>query len=336
MKRMILGVAMLGLFLGASIFSLAFAQEKKILIRYTHQHPTNFSFHKGAEVFCKYVEEKTNGRVKFEMYPASQLYKASETIKAVTGGSVEMGHVTIDEFGTHFPMGYIFYQPFLVNTEDARLSVTKGMVAKIFEKEAARVGAKIMFYMRHDNLSWIGNNKRPLKVLKDFEGTLIRTTPGMVGILEAFGARGVRMNVDEVYMAMQRGTVDGCLSTPSSATNRRWEEVSKYSTVYDMVAVYNVALINMNFWSKLPPDIQKIMLEGNLEAEKFVNGIAQKEEDEAIEILKKKTQLYVLPPQEVTQWAKATQIVIDNYVKKGGPLVKEAVDELYRLQQAKK
>ncbi len=103
-----------------------------------------------------------------------------------------------------------------------------------------------------------------------------------------------------------------------------------------MVAVYNVALINMNFWSKLPPDIQKIMLEGNLEAEKFVNGIAQKEEDEAIEILKKKTQLYVLPPQEVTQWAKATQIVIDNYVKKGGPLVKEAVDELYRLQQAKK
>jgi len=282
------------------------------------------------------VEQKTNGRVKIELYPTSQLYKASETIKAVTSGAVEMGHVTADEFGTHFPIGYIFYQPFLVNIEEARLSVTKGKVAKIFEKEAARVGAKILYYMRHDNLSWIGNNKRPLKVLKDFEGTLIRTTPGMVSILEAWGARGVRMNVDEVYMAMQRGTVDGCLSTPSSATNRRWEEVSKYSTVFDMVAVYNIGLINTGFWSKLPPDIQKIMLDANLAVEKFVSGMAQKEEDEGIEILKKKTQLYVLPPQEVNQWEKATKVVIDNYVKKGGPLVKEAVDELYRLKQAKK
>ena len=54
------------------------------------------------------------------------------------------------------------------------------------------------------------------------------------------------------------------------------------------------------------------------------------------EILKKKTEAYFLPPEEVKQWEKATKVVIDNYVKKGGPLVKEAVDELYRLKQAKK
>jgi TRAP-type C4-dicarboxylate transport system substrate-binding protein len=336
MKRVILRSSMAILFLGTLMVSAAFGQEKQILIRYTHQHPTHMSFHKGGEVFCKYVEQKSNGRVKFEMYPASQLYKASETIKAVTSGAVEMGHVTMDEFGTHFPMGYITYQPFLIDSDEARLSVTKGKVAAIFEKEAARVGGKIMFYMPHDKGCWIGNNKRPLKVLKDFDGVLIRTTPGQVPILEALGAKGVRMNVDEVYMAMQRGTVDGCLSSPSSATDRKWEDVTKYSTILDLVAVYNTALMNMNFWNKLPADIQKIMLEGNLEAEKFVQKMAKEKEDEALEILKKKTQLYVLPPDEASKWEKATTGVIDNYVKKGGPIVKEAVEELYRIKKANK
>jgi C4-dicarboxylate-binding protein DctP len=336
MKRIIRGASMVVLFLGTFMFSNAFGQEKQILIRYTHQHPTHFSFHKGVVVFSKYVEQKTNGRVKFEIYPASQLYKTSEIIKAVTSGSVEMGHVVIDEFGTQFPMGYITYQPFLVSSEEARLSVTKGKIAAVFEKEAARLGAKIMAYMTHDKASWIGNNKRPLKELKDFEGTLIRSSPGQVPILEALGAKGVRMNTDEVYMALQRGTVDGCLSNPSSATNRRWEEVSKYSTVLNLIGTYIVSLTNRTFWNKLPPDIQKIMLDGSLEAEKVVNEIAQKEEDDAIEILRKKTQLYILPPQEAKQWEKATRVVIDNYVKKGGPLVKEAVEELDRIKQAKK
>jgi C4-dicarboxylate-binding protein DctP len=173
-------------------------------------------------------------------------------------------------------------------------------------------------------------------VPKDFEKTLIRTTPGMVATLEALGAKGVRMNVDEVYMALQRGTVDGCLSAPSSATNRRWEEVTKYSTIINMMSYINVALINLNFWNKLPADVQKIMLEGNQEAEIFVEAIAEKELEEALKILTRKTQIYFPKAEEIDLWEKATQPVIDNYVKKGGPLVKEAVEEINRIKMKAK
>ena len=67
MKGVLLRSSMGVLFLATFMLSGAFGQEKQILIRYTHQHPTNMSFHKGGEVFCKYVEQKSNGRVKFEM-----------------------------------------------------------------------------------------------------------------------------------------------------------------------------------------------------------------------------------------------------------------------------
>jgi TRAP-type C4-dicarboxylate transport system substrate-binding protein len=336
MKNVICAASMVILLGGIFMLPQAFGQEKQILIRYSHQHPTNFSFHKGAESFCKYVEQKTNGRVKFEMYPASQLYKASETIKAVASGAVDMGHVVVDEFGTNFPLGYISYLPYMANNDAARLSITEGKIHEMMEKEAARIGVKLMFYMPHDINSWIGNNKRPLKILKDFEGVLIRTTPGEVSTIVALGGKGVRMNVDEVYMAMQRGTVDGCLSRPSSATNRRWEEVSKYTTIFNMAFAYNQSFINMNLWNKLPPDIQKIMLEGNRVAQKYSTELIQKDEADAIEILKKKTQLHVQIPDESAQWEKATRVDVDDYLKKGGTFVKEAVEELSRIKKQAK
>lgn len=313
-------------------FSSAYGQEKKILIRYTHQHPTMFSFHKGAERFTKLVEQKSNGRVKFELYPASQLYKGSETVKAVTSGAVEMGHCVVDEWGLIFPLADIFMQPFLVTSKEVRREITRGKVGESLEKEMIRVGARPLFWMPHDFLSVFLNNKRPLKVPKDFEGLLIRTTPGTLAMVEALGAKAVRMNVDEVYMGLQRGTIDGTWTAPSSGTNRKWQEVSKYSTIIDIVTVYNVAFVNTNFWNKLPADIQKVMNEASDEAEKWVEEIAVKEQDEAVQILKEKTQAYFPTPQEVSLWESATQRVVENFVKKGGPTEKSAVDEVYRMK----
>ena len=308
------------------------AEEKPLLIRYTHQHPTTFSFHKGAEKFAKLVEEKSEGKVRFELYPASQLYRASETVKAVTSGDVEMGHCVIDEWGLVFPLANIFMQPFMVTSHEVRRELTRGKLGALLEKEMVKAGARPMFWMPHDFLSVFFNNKRPLKVPTDFEGLLIRTTPGTQAMVEALGAKAVRMNVNDVYMALKRGTVDGTWTAPSSGTNRKWYEVSKYSTIIDMVTIYNVSFINEKFWTSLPKKTQDIMKESAEEAQSYVEGIALEEQDKAVQILKDRTEAYFPSAQEVTLWKSATQTVVDDLIRAGGPTVALAVEEIRRMK----
>lgn len=314
------------------IYSFAFGKEKTILIRYTHIHPTTYSYHMGAEKFAKLVEGRSNGRVKIELYPASQLYKASETIKAVTSGAVEMGHCVVDEWGLIIPLADIFTQPFLVNTAEVRKELIEGKIGQMLEKEMVKVGAKPMFWMPYDYMSVFINNKRSLRVPDDFKGLLIRTTPGAMGIVEALGGKAVRMNVGELYMALQRGTIDGVLTGPSAVKNRKLYEVSKYSTLLDMVTYYNVAVMNTSFWNKLPEDIQKILKEAAKEAERYTEEVALKEQNEGIEIIKEKTQVYFPTVEELKLWEASTRPVVEAYEKKGDPLVKAAIEEINRIK----
>ena len=332
MKRTVSLIAFSCFFLSVFMCASGFGQEKKFVIRYVHQHPSNYSYYKGVEQFAASVEKKSNGRVKFEVYPASQLYKPSEIVKAVTSGDVEMGHCVQDEWGLVFPLANIFTQPFLVTTQELRTELTKGKLSEAIAKEMTKAGAKPLFWMPFDYVSVFLNNKRPLRTPKDFQGLLIRTTPGTMAMVEALGAKAVRLNVDDVYMAMQRGTVDGTWTGPSTVINRKWHEVSKYATFVEMVTIYNVAFVNVNFWNKLPADLQNIIMGAGDEAEKWVEDVCVKEQNDAIELIKKKSQAIILTPQETDPWELATQMVVQNYEKKGGPEIKAAVEELNRLR----
>lgn len=330
-KKILWTISLLAFFM-AILSSPAIGADKQIIVRYSHQHPTTFSFHKGAEKFAEVVEAKSKGRVKFELYPASQLYRASETVKAVTSGDVEMGHCVIDEWGLVFPLANIFMQPFMVTSKEARRELTRGKSGAAIEQQMIKAGARPLFWMPHDSLSVFFNNKRPLKVPKDFEGLLIRTTPGTQAMVQALGAKAVRMNVNDVYMALKRGTVDGTWTAPSSGTNRKWYEVAEYSTIIEVLTIYNVAFINEKFWNKLPEDIQQIMRNAANEAHELVEGIALHEQEKAVKILKEKTQVYFPTQQEIMLWKDATKPVINNYIKNGNDSVSLAIKQIERMK----
>lgn len=322
---------LISLGLSFSICSSSFGAEKQILIRYTHQHPSTLPYYKGADKFTKLVEQRSNGRVKFQVYPAAQLYRASEVVKAVTSGDIEMGHCVQDEWSVVFPLANIFYQPFMISTEEARREVTKGKTSELIEKHMVKAGAKPLFWMPADYNSVFVCNKRQLRVPKDFEGCLMRTTPGIYKIFEALGAKPVRLNVNDVYMALKRGTVDGSWTVPSSAIKRKWDEVVKYSTIIEMMATYNVAFVNVKFWNTLPEEIQNIMVKAADEAEKYEKEIIVTDEKEAIDKLKKNTQAYFPTPQEIDLWRNATDGLVEEFAAKGGPEVKAVVDKIKRI-----
>src|SRR3979490_3155515 len=112
------------------------AAQQPIVIKFSHVVAVNTPKGKGAEYFKKLAEERTNGRVKVEIYPDSSLFKDGEEMEALQLGSVQMLAPSVSKFG---PLGVrefeVFDLPFMFDNYDELHKVGDGAVGKqLFKK----------------------------------------------------------------------------------------------------------------------------------------------------------------------------------------------------------
>src|SRR5436309_7437492 len=120
--------------LGAAL-SLAFAApalaQSPIVIKFSHVVTPNTPKGKGSLKFQELAEKYTNGKVKVEVYPNSQLYKDNEELQALQLGSVQMLAPSLAKFG---PLGMkefeVFDLPYILPDKAALRKVTDGALGK--------------------------------------------------------------------------------------------------------------------------------------------------------------------------------------------------------------
>jgi C4-dicarboxylate-binding protein DctP len=137
------------------------------------------------------------------------------------------------------------------------------------------------------------------------------------------------MAFSEVYQALQTGVCDGTENPPSNLYTQKMHEVQKYVTLSDHGYIGYAVVVNKKFWEGLPADI-RTTLEGAMnDATKYANDIAQKENDDALEAVKKsgKSQIITLTAPEKQAWKKA---MIGVHKEQAGRIGKETLDAFYK------
>src|SRR5437588_3028588 len=114
--------------------------QQQIVIKFSHVVTPDTPKGKGAEKFKELAEKYTNGRVKVEIYPNSQLYKDKEEVEALQLGAVQMLAPSLAKFG---PLGVkefeVFDLPYIFPSKEALYSVTEGPIGKgLLKKLEAR------------------------------------------------------------------------------------------------------------------------------------------------------------------------------------------------------
>ena len=71
----------------------------------------------------------------------------------------------------------------------------------------------------------------------------------------------VNLQVGEVYSAMQKGTIDGAFGPITGSMDYKWHEVGKYSMRPNFGYIYQFLLVHRGSFAKLPPDVQKLMVD---------------------------------------------------------------------------
>ena len=289
----------------------ALAQEP-IVIKFSHVVAPNTPKGKGAEKFKELAEQYTNGRVKVEIYPNSQLYKDKEELEALQLDSVQMLAPSLAKFG---PLGVsafeVFDLPYIFKDTAALRKVTEGEVGEKMLALLEPKGIKGLAYW--DNGFKIMTANRPMIMPDDFLGLKMRIQSSKVleAQFAALGAVPQVMAFSEVYQAMQTGVVDGSENTPSNVYTQKMHEVQKHATHSNHGYIGYAVIVNKAFWDGLPEDIRAELDKAMDEATTYANGVSEADNAAALQAIRDAgtTEIHEQTEAERAAWVEALQPV---------------------------
>src|SRR6266851_812664 len=298
----------------------ALAQQPTV-IKFSHVVAPDTPKGKGSLKFKELAEKYTNGKVVVEVYPNSQLYKDNEELQALQLGAVQLLAPSLAKFG---PLGVrefeVFDLPFILPSKAALRKVTDGPLGAKLLGLLDPKGIKGLAYWDNGFKDMSAN--KPLRLPEDFRGLKMRIQSSKVleAQMRALGAIPQVMAFSEVYQALQTGVVDGTENPPSNEYTQKMHEVQKYTMRSQHGYVGYAVITNKKFWDGLPADIRAALEKAMAEATAFTNDIAQKENDDALEEIKKsgKSQIIALTPEQKAAWRKALEPVYTEMVSRVG------------------
>jgi C4-dicarboxylate-binding protein DctP len=313
----------------AAFAVVAFAQQP-IVIKFSHVVAVDTPKGKAADFFAKKAAELTKGRVKVEVYPNSQLYKDKEEMEALQLGAVQMLAPSLAKFG---PLGVkefeVFDLPYIFDSYDDLRKVTLGPVGKLLFAKLEPKGIKGLAYWDNGFKSFSAN--KPLKMPADYKGLKLRIQSSKVldEEIRALGGLPQVMAFSEVYNALMTGVVDGTENPISNFYTQKMYEVQKYLSLTNHGYLGYAVIVNKKFWDGLPADIRGQLQDAMEQATRYANQIAQVENDQALEAVRKsgKTQIYVPTKEEKAALKKALMPV---HQKMEARIGKEIIQTVYK------
>jgi C4-dicarboxylate-binding protein DctP len=295
----------------AIFFAPGLAQAQgPIIVKFSHVVANDTPKGKGALKFKELAEKYTDGKVKIEVYPNSQLFKDKEEIEALQLGSVQILAPSTAKFA---PLGVKEFEaldlPWLFKDEATYDAAMKGPIGKwLFQKLEAKGISGLAYWTNGFHMT---SANRPLLTPADFQGLKVRISGSKIAdrYFRDLGSIPQIMAFSEVYQALQTGVVDACENTPSNYWTQKFFEVQKDITVSFHAHLQYAVIVNTNFWNGLPPDIRAQLDKAMAEATDYTNSIAAKENEDALADIKKsgKTTLHYLTDDQRKAWQTAMQ-----------------------------
>ncbi|WP_461209318.1 TRAP transporter substrate-binding protein [Desulfocurvus sp. DL9XJH121] len=244
------------------------------------------------ENFAKKVEQKTNGKVKIEIYHSAQLYKAKEEVPACERGDIDMTS-PLDTYTTGIiPAMGIGGLPFLFKDATAmQKALHEGLWDLGVKDELAKHNLHLL------GVACAGGyqiySEGPVTKPADFEGKLWGVSGSTASkICEALGGSPTTLSSGELYLALQRKLINGCTRPLITGAGRKLYEVVKDLTLTNMYYCNCFLVINKSIWDSMPKDIQDVMMQCAKERDEeqltklieFEDGVIQLYKDKGVAV----------------------------------------------------
>ena len=220
----------------------------------------NDPLHEFAKNYAAAIEKDSAGRIKVEIYPASQLGSTQRQVEGVQFGGIQC-LIAPPEFLVGVDERFeVLASPDLVGSLAAgqRLAAdpaVRGLMLGLGSQKGLH-GVALFLVTRSSVVS-----RMPIRRLADFKGKTIRVFASefQTVAVQRLGATPKPMTLGEVLPALQDNAVDGALAGITVFSTMQYWDAAKYVTEIGQPAIFGIGEISKKWYDSLPADLQQIL-----------------------------------------------------------------------------
>jgi TRAP-type transport system periplasmic protein len=312
---------------GVCVLSAAFAAraDEKTYVMKLSTPTINDAPHQLAKNFGAAVERDSGGRIKAEVYPASQLGPIPRQIEGMQFGAIQAAVIPPEYFVGVDQRFEVMAAPGLINSvaQGERLAadpaVLKLMLGLGAEKGLHGLG---MFCAQQQLLV----TRMPIRRLADLHGKKIRifASDFQSEAIKRLGGTPVAMTLGDVLPALQQGAIDGSLAGITPLVNMHFVDAAKYITEINQPTIFLMLEVSRRWYDSLPKDLQDIVDRDGAREAVAINPASEEFNDKATKgWVAGGGEFIAFAPEEQAAMLKTLASVGED-VSKSKPLVNEA------------
>jgi TRAP-type transport system periplasmic protein len=257
--------------------------------RLGHIRDTNHPTHFGALRFAELVETGTEGRVRVQVFPNSELGGIQDMFVQLQTGDLQMvyGGINTLAFITGGEAFEITAIPFLYRDYDhMRAALQADFFAPLFEEAERRTGVKVI-NVAGDTAPRGLSASKAITGPADFQRLKIRTAASEVVIraMQTLGALPQQVPFADLYVALRTGVVDAQENGAITVVNASLYEVQPFYMVTDYIRDIEAFYVDPQAWSRLSEADRAAIVAASEEAGQLVTQLTREQLDAALAFL---------------------------------------------------
>ncbi len=240
-----------------------------------------------AQRFDQILEEELGDAYESEFFHTEALGDEVVHMQMIRTGQIDVYPMGSDAIQLD-PTWAVFDLPFVFDNRETVARLLDGEVGEELRKSMRDAAGLELLALGEIGFRQITNNVRPIVVPSDLEGIRIRVPGSEMRSLmfQTYGAAPVTMNLGELYLALQQGTVDAQENPLAGTINRSFHEVQKYFSMSNHVYTPVTFVMNGAKFDSLTPEQQDAVKRAALEAAKYSRELGAKADEEFIVMLR--------------------------------------------------
>lgn len=332
MKRnrfILLGIAVLLVFGWSTVFPEKAAAEQTVL-KATGGWPKTSPFTAMYFRLFDLVKERSKGQLQIKWIGGPEYVKVKDFSTAGKAGTIDIMQTCLGYHGGRVPAGgiadaYPLFRSY--KTESAAYQETRQIVGPLLEQKLKikpiACSQVFPFYL------W---TKKPVNSMAELKGLKIRAHGGYVPfIVKALGATPVTTPSTEVYIALERGIIDGAVRNLPALNSFKEYELTRYGISTPVTWATGDICISLRAWDKLSKEFQQILLEAGRDVTREASEFWEKKDQTLMEKFpQQKVVFFDLPENEKKAFLEAVEKGANEAAFKLSPEYAESIIQTFK------
>lgn len=247
----------LAILLALALTLAAGAASAATTLKLSEVHAEGYPTTLADQEFARLVEERTEGRIKIEVYSGGTLYgEETGAIEALQLGDIAFSRVSASPVSSYVPAMNAIQMPYLYKNADHMWAVLDGEIGQNMLAQIEASGSGLVGLCWYDAGARSYYTTKPVTCVADMKGLKIRMQNNamMVDMTNVLGGTGVTgIGPNEVYSAIKQGTIDGAENNWPTYQNMGDYEAAPYYVLDEHTRVPEVLLASAAVLSELDP-----------------------------------------------------------------------------------